>query len=108
MFLLGSISKPIAVTALMTLFDRGEFKLDDAGLWLANTPDSGARDVRLRVALRHSERPAAERLMREGTALYTSGPAGGGGVRTAIRPTLGMLSGLLPREAVPARFVWLR
>ena len=29
MFLLGSISKPIAMTALMTLFDRGEFKLDD-------------------------------------------------------------------------------
>ena len=29
MFLLGSISKPIAVTALMTLFDRGEFQLDD-------------------------------------------------------------------------------
>ena len=29
MFLLGSISKPISATALMTLFDRGEFKLDD-------------------------------------------------------------------------------
>ncbi len=29
MFLLGSISKPIAVTALMSLFDRGEFKLAD-------------------------------------------------------------------------------
>ena len=29
MFLLGSISKPIAVTALMTLFDLREFKLDD-------------------------------------------------------------------------------
>lgn len=29
MFLLGSISKPIAVTALMTFFDQGEFKLDD-------------------------------------------------------------------------------
>ena len=29
MFLLGSISKPITVTALMTLFDRGEFKLSD-------------------------------------------------------------------------------
>jgi CubicO group peptidase (beta-lactamase class C family) len=29
MFLLGSISKPIAVTALMTLFERGEFKLED-------------------------------------------------------------------------------
>jgi CubicO group peptidase (beta-lactamase class C family) len=29
MFLLGSISKPINVTALMTLFDRGKFRLDD-------------------------------------------------------------------------------
>lgn len=29
MFLLGSISKPICVTALMTLFDRNEFGLDD-------------------------------------------------------------------------------
>src|SRR5947208_161931 len=29
MFLLGSISKPICMTALMTLLDRGEFKLDD-------------------------------------------------------------------------------
>ncbi|MDB5390045.1 MAG: beta-lactamase [Planctomycetaceae bacterium] len=29
MFLLGSISKPISVVALMTLFDKGEFGLDD-------------------------------------------------------------------------------
>ena len=29
MFLLGSISKPICVTALMTLYDKGQFKLDD-------------------------------------------------------------------------------
>jgi CubicO group peptidase (beta-lactamase class C family) len=29
MFLLGSISKPISMTALMTLFDRAEFQLDD-------------------------------------------------------------------------------
>jgi CubicO group peptidase (beta-lactamase class C family) len=29
MFLLGSITKPICVTALMTLFDKGEFGLDD-------------------------------------------------------------------------------
>ena len=29
MFLLGSISKPICVTALMTLFDRKKFELDD-------------------------------------------------------------------------------
>src|SRR5438552_7655905 len=29
MFLLGSISKPINVTAVMTLFDEGKFRLDD-------------------------------------------------------------------------------
>ncbi len=29
MFLLGSVSKPINVTAVMTLFDRGEFRLED-------------------------------------------------------------------------------
>jgi CubicO group peptidase (beta-lactamase class C family) len=29
MFLLGSISKPINVTAIMTLFDRGKFQLQD-------------------------------------------------------------------------------
>src|SRR5262245_22003176 len=29
MFLLGSISKPICVTAVMTLFDRENFRLDD-------------------------------------------------------------------------------
>jgi len=80
---------------------------DDAGRWLADTPDAGARDVRLRVALRHTDRAAAERLTREVTALYTCGPAGGGGVRSAIRPTLGTLSCLLPRDAVPASFRWL-
>src|SRR5689334_10974567 len=29
MFLLGSISKPISVTAVMTLFDQGKFQPDD-------------------------------------------------------------------------------
>jgi len=74
---------------------------DDAGHWLAGVPAGDARDVRLRVALRHAERAAAEQLAREVTALYCCGPAGGGGVRTALRPTLGTLSCLLPREQVP-------
>jgi hypothetical protein len=77
---------------------------DDGGRWLAAAPEGDARDVRLRVALRHAERAGAERLTREVTALYCCGPAGGGGVRTAIRPTLGTLSCLLPREQVPATF----
>jgi len=80
---------------------------DDAGRWQAEQIPGDARDVRLRVALRHGERSAAERLAREVTALYTCGPAGGGGVRTALRPTLGTLSCLLPRALVYAGFEML-
>jgi len=83
---------------------------DDRGDWLAAAearPHGDVRDVRLRVALRHAERVSAERLTREVTALYTCGPAGGGGVRTALRTTLGTVSCLLPREQVRAGFEML-
>ncbi|HEX6361770.1 MAG TPA: hypothetical protein VFZ93_02355, partial [Albitalea sp.] len=76
---------------------------DDAGRWLQAQPAGDARDVRLRVAMNHADKRTAERLAREVTALYTCGPAGGGGVRTALRQRLGTLSCLVPRERVPAR-----
>jgi hypothetical protein len=75
---------------------------DDAGRWLAAQPLGEARDVRLRVALAHPERASAQRLVHEVTALYTCGPAGGGGVRTALRPRLGTVSCSVPRAQVPA------
>jgi Acyclic terpene utilisation family protein AtuA len=77
---------------------------DDAGRSLAAREAGSARDVRLRVALNHPERRAAERLGREVTALYTCGPAGGGGVRTALRPRLGTVSCLVPREHIADGF----
>ncbi len=76
---------------------------DDDGRWLAAQPAGDARDVRLRVATRQPERAQAERLLREVTSLYTCGPAGGGGVRTALRERLGTLSCLVPRALVPSR-----
>lgn len=79
---------------------------DDAGRWFDAVPAGDAHDVRLRVALRHADRASAERLTREVTALYTCGPAGGGGVRTALKPTLGTLSCLLPRDALAPGFGW--
>ena len=75
---------------------------DDASTWL-DAPAAGldeARDVRLRVALQHRDHASAQRLVREVTALYTCGPAGGGGVRTAMRPRLGTVSCVVPRSAV--------
>jgi hypothetical protein len=81
---------------------------DDGGRMLAATAEGGARDVRLRVAAKHGERAAAEKLAREVTALYCCGPAGGGGVRTAVRPRLDTMSCFVPRERVPARWDWVR
>lgn len=80
---------------------------DDAGCWLAAQAEGDARDVRLRAALQHATQACAQRLVREVTALYCTGPAGGGGVRTALRPRLGTVSCLVPREAVTEGFVML-
>ena len=77
---------------------------DDAGQWLADQAAGDAQDVRLRVAMNHTDRASAERLGREVTALYTCGPAGGGGVRTALRQRLGTVSCTVPRAQVPTTF----
>jgi hypothetical protein len=45
-----------------------------------------------------------DRLLRELTALWTGGPAGGGGVRVTKRQRLSMLSCLIAREQVPPCF----
>src|SRR5207302_4676244 len=50
MFLLGSISKPISVTAVMTLFDQGKIRLDDR---VAKFLPAFMGDGRERVEIRH-------------------------------------------------------
>ena len=56
------------------------------------------------MAAVHADKAVAESLLREVTALYTCGPAGGGGVRTALRPRLGLVSCLLPRGSISMGF----
>ena len=77
---------------------------DDAGRLLDAIPAGHSTDVRLRVAGAHADVAVVERLMGEVTALWTAGPAGGGGVRVAKRKRLSTTSCLIPRELVPARF----
>jgi hypothetical protein len=77
---------------------------DDANRQLTKTPSGQAQDVRLRVAGRHEDVTVVDRLLRELTALWTGGPAGGGGVRVAKRQRLSMQSCLIAREQVPASF----
>ena len=80
---------------------------DDRGRAQSRARPNDARDVRLRVAAAHTDRATAEVLVREVTALYTCGPAGGGGVRTMITPRLHSASCFVPRELVPATFTFL-
>ncbi len=77
---------------------------DDANRQLKATPVGAAHDIRLRVAGQHLELPVIDRLLRELTALWTGGPAGGGGVRVAKRQRLSTQSCLIARERVPATF----
>lgn len=54
MFLLGSISKPINVTALMTLFDQGKFRLDDrVKKFLPAFTGGGREEVTIQHLLTH-------------------------------------------------------
>ncbi len=54
MFLLGSISKPINMTAVMTLFDQGKFRLDDrVKKFLPAFTGDGRDDVAIRHLLTH-------------------------------------------------------
>ncbi|MEX1042906.1 MAG: serine hydrolase domain-containing protein [Pirellulaceae bacterium] len=54
MFLIASISKPINVAALMTLYDQGEFKLDDrVGKFLPEFQGEGRDKVAIRDLLTH-------------------------------------------------------
>ncbi|MBI2772860.1 MAG: DUF1446 domain-containing protein [Burkholderiales bacterium] len=74
---------------------------DDGGRWWnepALAPSFTSQDVRLRVAGSCASKPEAEAITREVLALYTCGPAGGGGVRTQVTSRLVSDSCFVPRE----------
>ncbi|GAB3561090.1 DUF1446 domain-containing protein [Spirosoma luteolum] len=57
-------------------------------------------EIRLRVAGRASTAAAAARIGEEVEALYTNGPAAGGGARKYVQEVIGMVSTLLDRSQV--------
>ena len=79
---------------------------DDGNRMLGAAPHGESNDIRLRVAGQHLDLQVVERLLREITALWTGGPAGGGGVRVAKRQRLSTQSCLIARERVPASFTF--
>ena len=57
-------------------------------------------EVRLRVAARTNTREEAGVIGNEVEALYTNGPAGGGGARKGIKEIMAVVSTFIPRDAL--------
>jgi hypothetical protein len=62
--------------------------------------------VRARVAARTRTPQAAALIGREVEALYTNGPAGGGGVTHSVKPVIGAASSFVARGQVAPRLHW--
>ena len=60
-------------------------------------------DIRVRVAVRSTDRSACETMLWEVEAMLCCGPAGGGGYRGQITPSVVTHSALLERERVASR-----
>lgn len=61
------------------------------------------REVRIRIAGRTHSLGDASRIGDEVEALYTNGPAGGGGASKRIRRSIGVVSVLIPRAEINTR-----
>jgi hypothetical protein len=58
------------------------------------------KEVILRVAARSFIKDDLKKLCNEVEALYTNGPAGGGGVRKFIEESIGVTSSYIPRNII--------
>jgi hypothetical protein len=70
------------------------------------TPPAEQKEVRARVAARTRTPQAAAWIGREVEALYTNGPAGGGGATQSVRPVIAVASTLIARERITPRIHW--
>lgn len=75
---------------------------DDRGTWL-DARTAAPEDVRLRIAVASPDRAEAARAHEEVLALYTCGPAGGGGVRGGVRPRVSTEAAYVSRDRVRPR-----
>lgn len=71
-------------------------------LWPGGSSHHIPKEIRLRVVGRAKSRGDAEKLCNEVEALYTNGPAGGGGVSRSVEENIAIMSAFIPREEVTA------
>lgn len=86
-------------------YDFSELRMEFIGINAIHNgvlagPASPPNEIRLRVVGRADSMKTASRVGREVEALYTNGPAGGGGVVQSVKETIGIVPMLIPRSAV--------
>ena len=81
---------------------------DDGGRWWTDHELAPRDDVRLRMAAASASKEEAQALARELLALYTCGPAGGGGVRTHVTPRLASDACFVPRDWLQPRWSFVQ
>lgn len=74
---------------------------------LSSPREVDPNEVRIRVAVRTDDPEMATWVGREVEALYTNGPAGGGGASQSVREVLAVASVLLPRHLVTPEVSYL-
>jgi hypothetical protein len=81
------------------------FRIDLIGINALHgtAPRQDAEDVRIRAAMRTADRAACETMLWEVESLLCCGPAGGGGYRGQITPSVVTHSALIERERVQPR-----
>jgi hypothetical protein len=89
-----------------------EVRFDLVGVDALHGPVLSARagepyEVRARVVARADAREDAARVGNEVEALYTNGPAGGGGATRQVREVIGVAATFLPRDLVVTRVQYL-
>ncbi|HRD74333.1 MAG TPA: DUF1446 domain-containing protein [Hyphomicrobiaceae bacterium] len=90
---IGSAPLRIDLVGVNALHATADLAIDD--------PDTSMpADVRIRAAMRSADRAACEMLLWETESLLCCGPAGGGGYRGQITPSVVTHSALIPRGAV--------
>jgi len=82
-----------------------EFRVDFIGLSSLHgeviSKASMPYEIRLRIAGNSADKLVAQRIGEEVEALYTNGPAGGGGARKYLNEVIGIVSVLKDRDEVP-------
>ncbi len=82
----------LAVDAHFDLIGVASVFNDDLGTWMNRVAATPVPELRVRMAVSGVHRDEVERAVQEVEALYTTGPAGGGGVRTTITPLMNSTS----------------